>query len=163
MEHFSVYPSSRSQDNDLTVRAHDICERLTSALRIVEEVASIPASQLPGQPVTEKDIRALLKLRRSRDKFFDGELFADPAWDILLELYAARLGQRRVSVGSLCLGAAVPATTALRWISLLERKALLERNADPMDGRRFYLSLSSSGLEAMARYFNIVPNGTPLI
>lgn len=163
MEHFRICASPRLSENSLAGRADDIRERLTSALRIVDQVASIPASRLPDQPVTEQDIRAILKLRRNREQFFDGELFADPAWDILLELYAARLGQLRTSVGSLCLGAAVPATTALRWISMLESKGLIERKADPLDGRRFHLSLSTSGLDAMANYFKTVPDRIPFI
>lgn len=162
MEHFRICPSPQFGENSLSGRADDIRD-LTSALRIVDQVASVPASRLPDQPVTEKDIRAMLKFRRNRDQFFEGELFADPAWDILLELYAARLGQQKISVGSLCLGAAVPGTTALRWISMLESKGLIERRADPMDGRRFYLSLSSSGLNAMASYFKTVPERTPFI
>ena len=163
MEHFRICPSPRFGDNSLADRADDIRERLTSALRIVDQVASVPASRLPDHPVTEKDIRVMLKLRRNRDQFFDGGLFADPAWDMLLELYAARLGQQRISVGSLCSGAAVPGTTALRWISLLEGKGLIERKADPMDGRRFYLSLSGSGLDSMASYFKTVPDRAPFI
>ena len=163
MEHIRICPSPRFGDNSLAGRADDIRERLTSALRIVDQVASVPASRLPDQPVTEKEIRAMLKLRRNRDRFFDGELFADPAWDILLELYAAELGQQKVSVGSLCVGAAVPATTALRWISQLTGKGLIERQADQMDGRRFHLSLSSTGLDAMASYFKMVPDETRFI
>lgn len=141
----------------------DIRERLASALRIVDQVTSVPVSRLPDQPVTEHDIRSMLKLRRGRDKFFESELFADPAWDILLELYAARLGQQKISVGSLCAGAAVPGTTALRWIGQLEGKGLIERSADPMDGRRVYLSLSNAGLNAMACYFRTIPDRVPFI
>lgn len=156
MEHFKICPSPRLGNNALADRADAIRERLTSALRIVEQVTSVPASLLPDQPVAEKDIRAILKFRRARAQYFDDELFADPAWDMLLELYAARLGQLRMSVGALCAGAAVPATTALRWITTLESKGLIERQADPMDGRRFHLSLSDGGLEAMANYFKTV-------
>ena len=108
-------------------------------------------------------MRTLLKLRRNRDKIFGGELFADPAWDILLELYAAELGQFRVSVTNLCLGAAVPATTALRWISSLQKKRMIERRSDPMDGRRVFVFLSATGRDAMCRYFKSVPVGTALI
>jgi hypothetical protein len=43
-----------------------------------------------------------------REQFFGPDLFADPAWDILLDLYAARLEQQRVAVSSLCIAAAVP-------------------------------------------------------
>lgn len=163
MEHSRICPSPRFGDLSLAGRADDIRERLTSALWIVDQVTSVPASRLPDQPVTERDIRTMLKMRRNRDQFFDGELFADPAWDILLELYAARLGQQKISVGSLCMGAAVPDTTALRWISMLESKGIIERKADPMDGRRFHLSLSDAGLDAMARYFKTVPERMPLI
>ena len=163
MEHRRICASPRFGDEALTARTNDLRERLNSALRIVDQVASTPASRMPNQPTTEKDIRALLRLHRTRDRFFDGELFADPAWDILLELFAAELGQQRISVGTLCAGAAVPATTALRWISQLEAKGLIVREADPMDARRFHLSLSSAGLESMISYFETVPAGTRLI
>lgn len=156
MEHSRIYPSGFGDDR-LADRADDLRDRLNSALLIVEQAVSVPASRLPDQPVTEKSIRTMLKLRRRRERFFESELFADPAWDILLELYAAKLAQQKISVGSLCVGAAVPATTALRWISLLERKGLIERKADPMDGRRFHLALSNTGLDSMARYFRTVP------
>ncbi len=163
VKHFSNFTSSRFSDETLAHRADDIRERLSSALRIVDEVASVPASRLADQPVSEKDIRMLLKSRRNRGKFFESDLFADPAWDILLELYAAKLGQQRISVGRVCDGAAVPATTALRWIAVLETKHLIERKADPMDGRRFHVALTNSALDAMANYFRSVPDRTPLI
>lgn len=162
MKHIRICPS-RFGDDSLAGRADDIRERLSSALRIVDQVSSVPASRLPNQPATENDIKAVLKLRRRRDQFFEGALFADPAWDILLQLYAARLGQQKISVGSLCHGAAVPATTALRWITVLETKGLIERSPDPMDARRFYLTLSAAALDAMANYFRAVPAGASFI
>jgi hypothetical protein len=58
--------------------------------------------------------RAFLRLR---SQHFVPALFADPAWDILLDLAAARIDGRMVAVSSLCIAAAVPATTALRWIT----------------------------------------------
>lgn len=47
-------------------------------------------------------VRALIRARRTRDQFFQSVLFADPAWDMLLDLMAARLEHKRVSVSSLC-------------------------------------------------------------
>ena len=116
-----------------------------------------------AQPVTEPQIRALLRLRRNRERFFDADLFADPAWDMLLELYAAELGQRRIAITSLCAGAAVPATTALRWIGHLEQKQLVRREKDHLDARRYFISLTGKGLEAIENYFRTVPVGTMLI
>lgn len=157
-----ISPPARGAQS-ITGHAELLREKLGSAISIVEQMVGTPVVRGPGQQVSERDVRALLKLRRSRDRFFDAELFADPAWDILLELYAAALGQLRVPVTSLCSGAAVPATTALRWISQLEDKGLIARRPDPTDGRRCFLMLSNEGLEAMNAYFRTVPAGSPLV
>ena len=104
-------------------------------------------------PPSADDIRAVLRQRRLRDRFFDPALFADPAWDMLLDLMAARLEDVHVAVSSLCIAAAVPPTTALRWIKTMTDFGLFERCADPDDGRRIFIQLSDSAMEAMARYF----------
>lgn len=98
-------------------------------------------------------VRRLLRHRRMREQFFPTDLFADPAWDMLLDLYAARLEGRSVAVSSLCIAAAVPATTALRWIKTMTDTGLFERHADPRDGRRIFIGLSDKAAQAMERYF----------
>ena len=98
-------------------------------------------------------IRAVIRRRQMRAKFFDADLFADPAWDILLDLAAARAGHERVSVTSLCIAAGVPATTALRWITQMVDSGLLLRIPDPADRRRAHIALADSTADAMARYF----------
>lgn len=105
--------------------------------------------QLPDGAV----IRKLIRNRQARAQFFDAELFADPAWDILLDLAAARQERTRVSVTSLCVAAGVPATTALRWISQMVDSDLLLRIPDPHDRRRAHIALADSTADAMARYF----------
>ena len=87
-------------------------------------------------------IRAIIRARRLRDHFFKSELFADPAWDMLLDLMAARVEKQRVAVSSLCIAAAVPPTTALSWIKTLCDQGLFVRVADPEDGRRVFIELS---------------------
>src|SRR3990170_2463004 len=86
--------------NQLSRQTDDLRDRLTSALRLIDEIAIPPAVRPANQVVTEREIREILRQRRNRDRFFDAELFADPAWDILLELYGAELGQHRLSVSS---------------------------------------------------------------
>lgn len=105
-----------------------------------------------GSEVTAAEIRAVIRARRLRDQFFGAELFADPAWDMLLDLYAARLESRPVSVSSLCIAAAMPPTTALRWIGTMHETGLFERHADPSDRRRAYIALSDKGADAMRAY-----------
>lgn len=107
-----------------------------------------------------RNIRRIIHARQARAKFFDSELFADPAWDILLDLAAARSERRRVSVTSLCIAAGVPATTALRWISQMVDAGLLVRIPDPHDRRRAHIALADKTADTMARYFAAVGIGT---
>ena len=117
-----------------------------------------------GEVPGAAEIRAVIRARRLRTQFFNGELFADPAWDMLLDLFAADLEQRRVSVSSLCIAAAVPPTTALRWIGSLHEAGLFERRADPSDRRRAYVGLSEKGSEGMRAYVSAVKrSGLPLV
>ncbi|EAT09729.1 winged helix DNA-binding protein [Sphingobium sp. 10 DY56-G10] len=114
---------------------------------------SPPARPVQGGSVSAEQIRDMLRARRIRADFLPGDLFADPAWDMLLDLLAARLEQERVSVSSLCIAAAVPPTTALRWIRTLTDKGMVQRHADPQDGRRVFISLANDTADAMVRWF----------
>lgn len=98
-------------------------------------------------------VRQIIRHRQARARFFDGELFADPAWDILLDLTAARSEHTRVSVTSLCIASGVPPTTALRWIGQMTDAGLLRRVEDTSDRRRAFIALTDSAADAMARYF----------
>jgi hypothetical protein len=91
--------------------------------------------------------------RRRRAHYFQGDLFADPAWDMLLDLVEAEIRGRRVSVSSLCIAAAVPASTALRWINALVKEGLFVRCPDPNDQRRVYVELTPEASEALRHYF----------
>jgi len=122
-----------------------------------EEAAATAARPDAGAETDETGIdaatiRAMIRARRLRDQYFRGDLFADPAWDMLLDLMAARLEKKRVAVSSLCIAAAVPATTALRWIKALTDRGLFVRAADPQDGRRVYIELSDDTARSLATY-----------
>lgn len=97
-------------------------------------------------------IRSIIRVRRLRDHFFKSDLFADPAWDMLLDLMAARVERQRVAVSSLCIAAAVPPTTALRWIKGLCDQGLFVRVADPEDGRRVFIELSTETAARMEAF-----------
>jgi len=98
-------------------------------------------------------IRRVQSARRARSAFLPAELFADAAWDMLLELFACELEEKRLSVGSLSAASGVPMTTTLRWIQTLEDRRLMCRQTDTQDRRRLWVSLSSAGSAAMRRYF----------
>jgi Winged helix DNA-binding domain len=98
-------------------------------------------------------VRRIIRQRQLRARFFEGDLFADPAWDMLLDLTAARAEHTRVSVTSLCIASGVPPTTALRWIGQMSDAGLLMRVDDETDRRRAFITLTEKAADAMARYF----------
>lgn len=124
-----------------------------------ERLARTPRPPLPDPRL----VRAIIRQRQMRAKFFDAALFADPAWDMLLDLTAARAEHNRVSVTSLCIASGVPPTTALRWIGQMTFAGLLERVEDETDRRRAFIALSDAAAGGMARYFAEVGRMTRVI
>ena len=108
-------------------------------------------------------VRSIIRARRRRDEIFGKkkDLFSDPAWDMLLDLYLSRLEGRRVAVSSLCIAASVPSTTALRWIKTLCDHGLFVRSADPEDGRRFFIHLSEEAVAHMDEFFRCAQRAGP--
>jgi DNA-binding MarR family transcriptional regulator len=104
-------------------------------------------------PPDPRLVRRVIRRRQLRARYFDGDLFSDPAWDILLDLTAARAEHKRVSVTSACIASGVPASTALRWIKHLSDAKLITRTEDDLDRRRSYISLTDEAALLMARYF----------
>lgn len=102
-------------------------------------------------------VRSVQAARRRRTALFDGDLFSDPAWDILLELYALHVEQRRASVSSVYDASSVPASTALRWLGKLENDGLVQRTEDPLDARRSWVELTADGRQRMHRFFEMLP------
>lgn len=98
-------------------------------------------------------VRGIIRQRQLRARFFDGELFSDPAWNMLLDLSAARVERKRVSVTSLCIASGAPPTTALRWIGQMVEAGLFVRVCDDSDRRRAFIELTDTAVDAMARYF----------
>lgn len=155
-----------TQPNRLNDHGRDEVERLQQVheeiARIAETLSHLgrgtvaPENASASAGSTAAEIRAVIRARRMRERIFQGGLLSDPAWDMLLDLKAAELEQVAVSTTDLCIAAAAPPTTALRWISVLEKAGLVERCPDPQDRRRTFIRLSSSGSGSMSTYLEIV-------
>ena len=153
------YVSDVGKDNAVRLRQlSDEMGRIAATLARLSTGPGSPAvkpseTTSPSPDVEAETVRAVIRARRLRARFFSEELFADPAWDMLLDLLQAEIAQLRVPVSSLCIAAAVPATTALRWIKTMTEQGLFVRRADPHDGRRVFVELAPAASDAMRRYF----------
>ena len=131
-----------------------------------------------ARPLDEYDIERLLpllnattaalvtfirRIRAHRNANFPEEIFGEPAWDILLDLYAAELRQQRVQTSAVAVGAGCAPTTAQRYIHLLETKGLIHRTPDPGDRRRIYVSLTEMARRRLVALFAIMQDEMSLV
>lgn len=160
-------PVNRVQQNPRDAELSDDAKRLAQALEKLRvrtsesETQNSAALSLVRPTVSASTIRSMIIARRARDRHLPGDLFADPAWDMLLELLEAELVHRRVSISDLCGAAAVPPSTALRWINKLEERGLVLRHSDPNDRRRVFIELAPETSRALHLYFTEL--FTPLV
>jgi hypothetical protein len=136
------------------IAAADPAQRLVQLTEELGRLAGEIAHVTKSAPATKdgpdaRFIRGLIRARHRRVAAFGADLFADPVWDMMLDLLAARLEGRPVSTSSLCIAAGVPGTTALRWIRLLTQRGLFVRVADPRDGRGVLVQLSDDAAERL--------------
>jgi hypothetical protein len=121
-------------------------------------VASVPQAPADADALVRRQRLALTLARefyagrRRRARYLSVDLFGEPTWDILLDLYVAAREGRRVPTTSACIGAHVPPTTALRWLRILEMRALVEREDDGRDGRRTFVRLTDRGRMVMETF-----------
>jgi len=143
-------PASRSRAGLLLAELQNLIAQIQERYRAAPDDDGVPPS-LSARALT------LYKARRARAAMFNGysDLFGEPAWDLLLDLFIAREANRQVSVSSACIAADVPATTALRWLAILEQRGLVERRADAIDGRRIHIRLSDSAAAMMERWLEL--------
>jgi DNA-binding MarR family transcriptional regulator len=141
-------------------------EPRSRAALIIDHVSRL-AEQANANDLDETDsaklVRRAIAARARRREVFGSDLFADPAWDILLELYAFHREQRRIGVSKVSMVAGIPLTTALRWLDRLQNDGLVEREDDPLDGRRSWVALSDKGFEAMNAYLARIGTSSMLL
>lgn len=130
---------------------------IAARLREAAEGTGTDEGDIPRQIRTRSHLalaRKAYAMRRKRAAIFGNpDLFGEPAWDILLDLYIAQGEGKQVSVSSACIGSAAPATTGLRWLGVLADEGLIVRENDAEDNRRVLVRLTPAGKAAMDRFF----------
>jgi DNA-binding MarR family transcriptional regulator len=152
--------SSRSDDHEQAV-AQEIAsiEAQLENLRALITTSSVATVQIGTSGLTLTQgafVKLLIADRRARNEQFPAALFADPAWDILLDLYVAHADGLLISVTSAVIAADVPASTALRWISHMTKQGYLRRSPDPHDRRRVHVELAENAITRIENYLQAV-------
>lgn len=114
---------------------------------------SPPAQAGGGDPIDYGPYaRAIVTARAQIGRHLDPSLFADPAFDILLDLLASEQEGRKVNMSGCAYAARVARTTALRWICTLEEKGLVERTCDECDQRTTLVRLTAEARSSLINY-----------
>jgi hypothetical protein len=151
----------------IALRAAELRRMAANLLRIAAEIEVTVAIKEPGTRVKPahdvwKDLNRerlansamdQYRLRRKRTNHFPPELFGEPAWDMLLDLFIAKIRNRNISVTSACIASDVPNTTALRWLNLLEEMNLVRREQHETDSRVTWVRLTDGGFNVFIDYF----------
>lgn len=125
-------------------------DRAMDAVRIAMADHRTTSAQAPP---TAEQVRAVIKARQRRALIFAPTLFVDPAWELLLELYACVLEHQTPTIGQLTRSVGIPGSTVLRWLDTLDQQKLLTRQDDPSDSRKVRMGLSEIGKSRMDLYF----------
>lgn len=95
-----------------------------------------------------------LALRALRRRMFGVEMSSEYCWDIIVTLYLARCSQTRMSITDVSYATGISAATVIRWLNVLTANAMLVRTADPMDGRRTWISLTDGAWKKVEAFFS---------
>ncbi len=98
--------------------------------------------------------KALLASRRRRPFIFDGLEFAEPVWEIILEVYIASAEGRSFKVVKLCNASGGSVTSALRIIGELQSKDYLARVSDARDARSSVIIMLPSLEQAVNQWID---------
>nr|WP_213981463.1 transcriptional regulator [Sphingomonas sp. dw_22] len=141
---------------------HEFDERLTDIKRLFSEVAgkvkAAPAVAVaPGLTPLEL-ARLILWARGLLETHLNPDLFANPALNILLDLYVNRAEGQSVSTSAACTASGVPTTTALRWINALAKRGMVVKHGMPSDRRFTFLELSEETAQALDGLLGVILN-----
>lgn len=111
-------------------------------------------SNNPYHELTGSFAEAIYRDRQRRAEYLPSIPFAEPAWDLLLDLYYRTCRKERVSVSNACIASGVPSATALRWIDILVDSGLVVREADIADRRRVWLRPTEQCMAQLGGYLS---------
>jgi hypothetical protein len=145
----------------IPTRHNEVRDLLANLMERVAQLEAEAHAQGRGGPVlgfSDEKLgtiaTSMYRARIHRANQFNPDLFGEPAWDMLLDLFIHRIGGRRVSTTSLCMGGNVPQSTGLRHIARLEEEGLVVRWTPPDDQRLVLVDFTPNGFRRMRDYIS---------
>lgn len=136
--------------------SEDLEEKLRHAVATVERYLAER-----GKTVAEKRnlnssqlFQIALAIRKNlsfREEIIPNIAPSSPLWRLLIEIYIAKHQNVRVAITDAAISINVPATTTLRYISILESNRFICREDDAFDKRRSWLLLTSKGISSVEK------------
>ncbi|AUX69606.1 hypothetical protein CHX26_08960 [Porphyrobacter sp. HT-58-2] len=149
---------------DIDVRK--LADQLDAAQKILDEIRITSGCEAFGPPLpmnaarVERAVEAAQKALRDRqvrtDFVGNAEMFGEPAWDIMLDLFIRQAQDENVSIKAACMSPGAKSSTVLRWLNVLEMNDLVRCEADPSDSKRYLIRLTPAGYEGMLRYLETI-------
>lgn len=131
-----------------------------SDANVIDQIANIAVPVQPGAPATTnalidiavKKAADLIEIAKRRSRLMSAaNLFADPAWFIMLDLFVRQHSGLQTTVSSACHASFSPVTTALRHLAILTERKIIEREYDPVDQRRVFVKLTQEASAEIQR------------
>lgn len=94
-----------------------------------------------------------LNLKRVKNSSFPNQLFSTNAWDILLELYAAHLAARKLSMSAIGRVTNISQSTLLRYFDILMKHGFIYREDDSAGTDRSHVQLTKSAIGKLDHVF----------
>lgn len=123
--------------------------------RIRDELAAVESMVRHDQDIriSPADIGAVLRAAREGiGRVFNPDLFADPAFDMLLFVFLEEEAGRSVETSACYRASGVPRTTAVRWINMLVSMGMFRSTPHPTDRRLALLSLSEEARASVRQW-----------
>lgn len=109
----------------------------------------------PATDVAYDRARRTIRRRLLRRQLIGSEeLFGEPAWEMLLDVFVHEGEGKPLAITSTCATAGIPMSSGLRLIQKLCEAGILRRIPDPFDGRRCFVRLQPAAYDRMRAYFS---------
>jgi hypothetical protein len=131
-----------------------------SHANVIDQINTIDAPVKSRALATTKALNAiavkkaadLIEIAKRRSRLMSAaNLFADPAWFMMLDLFVRQHSGLQTTVSSACHASFSPVTTALRHLAILTGRNIIEREYDPVDQRRVFVKLTQEASAEIQR------------